>query len=244
MRKRLKDSDRSVGLTGSQLISAPLLAVAFALALPAVALGDSLGVACDVVVNVAGQNEGSIPDAASGSGCGTPGAPRDVVFNANFLPGYALETLDVTANIVHTWFGDLTATLISPAGVQHTLFGRVGAVTATSCGDSSNMGDVYVFSDAGTLDLWAAATAASSSEIIPSGAYRTTNSGGAGATNPAPPTSITDKFGGLSSAAAAGTWTLRVSDSGPADLGSVGSTMLSLCFRQVGPQIFDDGFEL
>lgn len=232
-----------INLRVSHSLSGPLLAGAVVLGSPWVASAEDLGSFCDLVLNVNGTGVGAIPDRGT-AGCGPPaGPPLTISFDVNSVPGYRLETLDVTANITHTWTGDLAAILIEPGGIRnHTLFGRVGATTSTACGDSSDLGAVYGFSDAATLNLWTEASATGAG-IIPSAVFRTTDSGGEFAVNPMPPTQISNEFGGMTYSETAGTWTLRVTDTGGGDTGSVSSATLSLCFIQAQPEIFKDGFE-
>jgi hypothetical protein len=131
---------------------------------------------------------------------------------------------------VHTFVGDVTATLIAPNGASHTIFGHTLATTATSFGDSSDLGAQYIFSDNAPTPpnggWWQAATAAGAAVIMPTGTYRTTASGGAGATNPQPPTSINAAFSGVANPN--GTWTLRLTDSCAGDTGAITAATLTV----------------
>jgi hypothetical protein len=180
----------------------------------------------------AGANLGGIADGTSP--CWNPGtgAPRNVTFNATGLSGApAGVDLSVTfGSPTHTFVGDITAVLIAPNGASHTLFGHTLATTATSFGDSSDLGAQYIFSDSALSPpnggWWQAATAAGAAVVMPTGTYRTTASGGAGATNPQPPTSMNPAFAGVSNPN--GTWTLRITDSCAGDTGSVTAATLAI----------------
>jgi len=173
---------------------------------------------------------GGIPDATS---CGpTPGTPRNVTFTTTGLSG-SVTSVDVSMTFGspnHTFMGDIIATLIAPNGASHTIFGVTGSTTATGIGDASDLGGIYAFSDSASSPpnggWWEAATAAGTTTVMPSGTYRTTGLGGAGQTNPAPPTSINPAFTGVSNAN--GTWTLRFTDGCGLDTGSVTAASLSV----------------
>ena len=181
----------------------------------------------------AGANVGAIPDGTSP--CWNPGvgAPRDVTFNATGLPTSAPASVDLSVTFGtpnHSFVGDVVAVLIAPNAASHTLFGRTLATTATSFGDSSDLGTTYVFSDTAPAPpnggWWQAATAAGAAAIMPTGTYRTTASGGAGATNPQPPTSMNTAFAGVANPN--GTWTLRLTDGCAADTGAVTAAALTI----------------
>ncbi|MCO6511728.1 MAG: proprotein convertase P-domain-containing protein, partial [Aridibacter famidurans] len=170
-----------------------------------------------------GTGTGAIPDRGA-VGCGEPrGAARDVTFNVTGLSG-APSDVAVDFTSTHTWVGDLNISLISPDGTTHIVQEATGATTSTSCGDSSDVAGLYSFNDAAVGDWWAAAAAADGTTPLPNTAYRTTSagrvpSGGA-------PTVMTTAFAGIPTAN--GTWTLRFSDSGGGDTGSVSAANLTL----------------
>ncbi len=175
---------------------------------------------------------GAIPDNLAGCDA-TGGTPRNVTFNVSGLTGSvtSVELTNLTfGSPVHTWGGDIQAVLIAPNGASHMVFGRTGATTATSCGDSSDLAGPYTFADTAAAPpsggWWQAATAAGAAIPIATGTYRTTNIGGAGATNPMPPTSMNPSFTGVTNAN--GTWTLRLSDHGAGDTGAVSAATLSV----------------
>ena len=176
---------------------------------------------------------GLIPDGpGSPTICGSDGAPRNVTFNVTGITGApsAVEATITFGSPVHSWVADVTAVLIAPNGASHTLFGYTGSTVAGGCGDDSNLAGPYTFSDTAPAPpsggWWQAATAATGTTAIASGTYRTTARGGAGATNPQPPTSINAAFAGVTKPN--GTWTLRVTDGGAGDTGGVSAASLNI----------------
>ncbi len=158
-----------------------------------------------------------------------PAAPRNVTFTVSGLPAGAPADVqaDFTMNPVHTWGGDIDATLIAPDGTQFVMFASTGATTATGVGDSSDLSGPYVFTDsaAGT-NWWAAAATAGTAEVIPPGSYRTTQAGPQGAANFSPPTNLTAAFAGVANPN--GTWTMRFTDNAAGDTGAVSAANLRL----------------
>jgi len=132
--------------------------------------------------------------------------------------------------------GDITATLIAPNAASRTLFGRTGATTAASSGDATDLDSTYIFSDLAPSPpsggWWEEAAARGTAQAMSPGTFRSTDSGGAGATNPMPPTDLTSAFSGVTNPN--GTWTLRVTDGCTADTGAV--TLASLTLNGVTPQ--------
>lgn len=220
----------------------PALAV-----VPCMAVAGVAAPPCELELDLAGTNLGSIADGAlGGTACVDPGAPRDVMFTMIPVPGYVLVDVGVSLGLTHSWLGDLTATLAAPDGTTHTLFGRVGATTATACGDSSNMDGEYAFNDFAASPfggMWQAASAVSGAETVMPGLYRTTDSGGDGAVQPMPPTSLRTTFTGPGADNFSGTWTVRITDGGENDTGAVTSATLSLCLGALADTIFANGFE-
>jgi subtilisin-like proprotein convertase family protein len=171
-----------------------------------------------------GTGVGAIPDSPGG----TPpvyGTPLVINFTVAGVSGPVTNvSLDMT--LTHSWAGDLDVVLAAPGGTpSFTIFSRIGAVTATSFGSSSDFSGTYTFTDtAAGANIWTAAAATP----IPAGSYRTTAPGGAGQTNPAPVTSLNTAFGGLTPAQANGTWTLTFRDGGGGDTGSVTAANLTI----------------
>jgi subtilisin-like proprotein convertase family protein len=179
---------------------------------------------------------------ADSTGCNpTPGTPRNVTFTTSGLSGnVATVQLSMTLGTpTHTWMGDVIATLIAPNGASHTIFGVVTSTTATGIGDSSDLGGTYVFTDTAAAPpsggWWQESIVQGATGLMTSGTYRTTASGGAGQTSPAPPTSMNPSFTGVSNAN--GTWTLRFTDGCTGDTGNVSAANLTLTTS--APQAFD-----
>jgi hypothetical protein len=186
-----------------------------------------------------GANVGAVADGTSP--CWNPGvgAARDITFAATGL-GAGPPNVEVSmtwGSPTHTFVGDITAVLIAPNGASHTLFGHTLATTATAFGDSSDLGTIYNFKDSAAAPpnggWWQAATAAGTTTVMPTGDYRTTASGGAGAVNPQPPTNMNASFMGVANAN--GTWTLRVTDGCAGDTGSVTAASLTITTTPTGP---------
>ena len=89
-----------------------------------------------------GANFGAIPDAPTGNcwGAFVP-TPRNVTFNVSGVPGPPtnVELSTTFGNPVHSWVGDVRATLLAPNGASHTVFSRTGATTSGGSGDSSEL---------------------------------------------------------------------------------------------------------
>jgi hypothetical protein len=87
-----------------------------------------------------------------------------------------------------------------------------------------------VFSDSAAAPpsggWWQEAAARLDAETLTAGTYRTTGSGGAGAVNPMPPTSMNAAFVGV--ADPNGTWTLRLTDACAGDPGSITAASLTV----------------
>lgn len=200
------------------------------------------------VVMIQGANLGAIPDAQPGAptcGAGNAGPSRDIYFEVPDLQGMSVVDLEVslTFDPAHTWGGDITARLIDPSGTRvHTLFGRLGATSANGCGRGADLAGPYTFTDLAykyPAIFW---QVAASNSAVPAGDYFPSNSGGEGAEDPMPPTSLAATYAGMSSTQAQGTWVLRVVDSGDGDVGTVSDATLTL-YAEAFDSIFDDGFE-
>ena len=173
-----------------------------------------------------GSGTGAIPDRGA-SGCGPPaGPPLDITFNVAGEPASTPTQIGVEMDVTHSWVGDVTVMLIAPDGTTMApMFGRTKATTDTSCGDSSDLAGTYGFYDLtpNPTNWWDEATA---NTILTPGNYRATEVGGAGQIDPAPFVDIDAAFAGV--ADPNGTWTLRVTDSGGGDTGTVNSATLFL----------------
>jgi subtilisin-like proprotein convertase family protein len=172
-----------------------------------------------------GMNTGAIPDRGANN-CGQPFGPaRDVTFSVTGLSGTP-TAVSVDANLTHTWVGDVNATLIAPNGNSQVIFERTGATSATSCGDTSNLGGVYNFTDSATGINWWQLAANTGDVTIPSGNFRTTAAGPQATTNNSPTTNLTAAFSGVSNSN--GTWILRLTDGGGGDTGSISAANLTI----------------
>jgi hypothetical protein len=128
--------------------------------------------------------------------------------------------------------GDIVATLIAPNGASHTIFGVTGSTTMTGVGDSSDLGALYTFNNSGMATWWSVAATTGATVVMPTGTYRTSNTGGAGQTGAA--TDINAAFAGIPTSN--GTWTLRFTDGCTGDTGNVTAANLTL----TGPAIAVD----
>lgn len=184
-------------------------------------------------VTIPATGTGAIPDrATTGCGGGVTGSPLNLSFDASSADGSGadLTAVEVDLNFTHSWVGDVTATLFAPDGQSAVLFGRTGANTATSCGDSSDTGGLYVFADAATASWWDEAATRGGSEVMAAGEYRASTPGQSATGGLV--SNLTDAFSGLASLA--GTWTLRVTDGGGGDTGSVSAASLFLAYATNG----------
>jgi subtilisin-like proprotein convertase family protein len=174
-----------------------------------------------------GTGTGAIPDGPGAAQ--TPGAPLDISFAVTGISGPP-SNVEVSMTATHSWVGDVKTTLIAPNGTSFVIFGYTGATTATSFGSSSDLSGAYNFKDSAAGTNWWTAAAATP---VPAGNYRTTASGGAGQTNPAPVTNLTAAFSGV--AAPNGTWILRTTDGGAGDTGSISAATLTIAGGAVAP---------
>ncbi|HMS10083.1 MAG TPA: FG-GAP-like repeat-containing protein, partial [Pyrinomonadaceae bacterium] len=163
---------------------------------------------------------GAIPD--GGPGCGVPaGTNREVTFTVSGLSGSPTNVeVDMTFSPVHTWGGDVTATLIAPNGTQFAIFGRRGAATPTACGSGNDLAGPYGFADSAAATNWFTVAGTPT----PAGDYRSTEVGGSATGGTV--TSINPAFASVPDAN--GTWTLRVNDSGGGDTGTVSAATLTV----------------
>jgi subtilisin-like proprotein convertase family protein len=175
----------------------------------------------------AGANVGAIPD--GGGDCPNfPGAARDVTFNVTGVPQRQLTDVRITGlSLTHTFVGDLVVTLFAPNGKSQVIFGRTGATTLSGPGDTSDLEGPYTFADTGPAppgNWWTAAAAVDASTKIPSGTYRTSQTGGNGSVG-----SVTNLTPGFSTVTNPnGTWILRFVDNCASDPGTVSAATLSL----------------
>jgi subtilisin-like proprotein convertase family protein len=222
---------RNKFLVGVALAAAATFATALAPAKSAQGLAaDLFPLAAAPAATFAGTGTGNIPDLPSGTTCQTAqGTPLNVTFNVTGVSG-AVSSVALSMTGFHSWVGDITATLIAPNGASHSVFGRTGATTAGSSGDSSDFNGAYNFADANTTPpsggWWQEATLQGAAVPLTPGNYRTTAAGGAGATNPQPATNMNASFAGVANAN--GTWTLRVTDGCALDTGNISAATLTV----------------
>ncbi len=172
---------------------------------------------------------GAIPDGGIVTECGSDGTPLDVTFTVSGVTG-PLTNVEVgmTLNPEHTYRGDLGAVLIAPNGTSFTLFKYIGSTVDAGCGSSNHFAGPYNLKDSATgINIWTDFSPLDTS-TTPAGDYRTTASGGAGQTNPAPVTNLTAAFSGLTTAQINGTWKLRMTDGGLGDTGTMSAATLTL----------------
>ncbi len=178
-------------------------------------------------VTFAGANVGAIPDPASGNcwGAFVP-TPRNITFVVTDVLGPPSNVeLSTTFSPIHSWVGDVRATLIAPNGASHIVFGRTGATTSTDSGDRSDLAGPYVFKDSAVgVNWWTEALNRLDLEALSAGNYRTTTGGGVvgAGTN----TLMTPAFSGVRNPI--GTWTLRVEDGCSGDTGTISAATLTL----------------
>ena len=190
---------------------------------------NNLTLAAAPAATFGGANLGAIPDAATGNcwGAFVP-TPRNVTFNVSGVPGPPSNVeLSTTHSPIHSWVGDVRATLIAPNGASHVVFARTGATTSGGSGDSSDLAGPYTFKDSAVgTNWWDEAFNRLSTEALTAGMYRTTGAGGAGQTDPAPVTNMTAAFAGVANPT--GTWTLRMEDGCAGDTGSISAATLTV----------------
>ena len=168
-----------------------------------------------------GTNLGPIPD-GTGTGPGKYGPPRDVLFTSTRIA--TVQSIDLAFRANHPFVGDLKVTLISPLGVEHVLFERTGATTATSAGSSSNLISThagYGFRDSSANNWW---TLANVGDVdIPVSNARSVIAGPA-----TPPPAITSINSAFLNTPVNGTWILRFEDGWSGDAGDVVAATLTI----------------
>jgi subtilisin-like proprotein convertase family protein len=181
-----------------------------------------------------GTNLGGIPDHVGTCQTAPFVPPRMVTFA---VTGITAPVSNVQVSVgfgapSHTWMGDITATLVGPGGSpRFVVFGRTLATTAASSGDSSDLGaGPYIFRDSAGAPpnggWWQTANILGASVPMTAGDYRTTATGGAGATVPMPPTNLTTAFAGVANPN--GTWTLELLDGCALDTGAISAATLTM----------------
>ncbi|MFN0140482.1 MAG: FG-GAP repeat domain-containing protein [Pyrinomonadaceae bacterium] len=170
---------------------------------------------------------GAIPDyPVNAGGCHVSGwVDKNVTFTVSGITGAPsnVEIKNLTFSPTHTWAGDVTALLIAPGGAPTaSVFGRIGATTATGAGTASDLTGPYGFRNPADPNIWSVAA----TNPIPSNTYAATISGGVGTTNPAATVNLDTAFAGVANPN--GTWTLRFRDGCDGDTGSVSAVTLTV----------------
>jgi subtilisin-like proprotein convertase family protein len=162
--------------------------------------------------------------------------------------GAVVSNVSISANISHTWIGDLTMKFRSPSGTVLTILNRPGSNVADDgtdapVGDNSNWaGSTIDFGDGlGSEAETMGSTLADGQNIC--------TDNGICAHDPSPDTAVTPPtaFNGLNDENAQGVWTLCVGDSALLDTGTLNSWSLNLTSASVvgaSPNIAipDDGY--
>lgn len=175
----------------------------------------------------AGTGTGPITD---GLGATPPqcAAPRNVSFAVSgFSNSISTVAVNFTMTPTHGSIGDLIVSLIAPDAVTSaSIFGRVGAITASDPGDNSDLTGTYSFSDSASQNIWTTASTVSGGTDVPVGSYRAQAAGPGANVSPGP--GFTNLNATFASVTANGTWTLRFTDCSSGATGSVSAANLVL----------------
>lgn len=171
------------------------------------------------------NNPGAIPD--GGAGTGTFGPARIMVVNSNVAN--PIQDVLVTITMSHTFIGDLRIRLSyqptgSPTTTTAIVINRVGATSASSFGEDSNLNGTYTFV-LGATSLQTATNPLPGDAVLATGAYApvTSNLNGTHSV-----IEFADFFRGQSGT---GTWTLTFEDGASTDTGTVTSASIALQAR-------------
>lgn len=175
------------------------------------------------VFNATPATLGAIPDSV-GECVGADGPPLFVSIPASGLVG-GLTSVSATMTIAHSWMGEVTATLISPDGTEHVLFGRTGANGPPGWGFRRTVNGAYTFNDAAGGNWWTAADAAGDFGLVPPAAYRTSALGNGTPSSTGALTTMNPVFANREGN---GIWRVRFTDSCRLDIGTVSALSLTL----------------
>ena len=146
-----------------------------------------------------------------GPACQVPAAAGSLPITVASTVAGNIADLNVRVNITHTWVGDIDATVTRGATSVIIIDNPgAGAATTTACGAGSNNMNGIILDDEGTAPVETPIATASAAEAYATGGVYTPNN------------SLT-AFDGQ---AAAGTYTLAVTDGGPDDTGTLDSWAL------------------
>ncbi len=183
-------------------------------------------------------NPGSLGPIPDGPGaCGSAaGSPRNVTFTVSGFSG-PLTHVSVNLTGTHSWMGDMEVILFSPGPVGSVIFSRTGATDPSPCGDSSDFGGPYSFTDVSPAapTWWQAAAAADGSTVVAPGSYRASIGGVGGGGNYL----LLAALAGMTNGQINGTWTLRIRDWGVGDTGSITAASLNLNSVANGQHVVD-----
>jgi len=124
-----------------------------------------------------------------------------VTSTVNYPTSLTIGDVNITVDYTHTWIGDVSLTLISPAGTRVTL------IQVNSCSDQTNF--KFKFDD-DTISTINCNTANANYPVL----------------NTYKPVSPLTAFNGETSN---GLWTLEIRDGGPGDIGTVNEWTLEIC---------------
>ena len=179
-----------------------------------------------------------VPDKSDGAFAPNPSVTFPITVSG-LNPTQVIDnfSLAIAFDPTHPKAGDLTVTLTSPGGVTHTIFKRIGQVTASDLFDldppstRADFAGPYRFSDVAQGNIWTTAAATNTDSPIPAGAYFTS------AKLTGVQTAFTETFPGLTGANANGVWQVIVEDGSPGAGGSVSSLELGLSSYAGAPEI-------
>lgn len=179
-----------------------------------------------------------------------PGMACSTINTTSTVPaGTVVSSVSITLQLMHTWVGDLTVKLRSPAGTILTVLNRPGSNAPdtgadTPVGDSSDWpgGTSIAFGDGlgPEAETMGAGIGAAQNICLDNGVC---------AHDPSPDTAVVPPagFSGLNDEVAGGIWTLCIGDGAAQDIGTFQSWSLNLTHASVftatpGSAIPDDGY--
>lgn len=168
-------------------------------------------ISCPLRVAAAVSAATAIPDGVGGS-C-TTATPGSLNIEVAVAQTFALQGVGVSMGLVHTWPGDLSASITPPNAASASILNRPGT---GNCGASNDIAGSYTFDDLRTADFNVATTPANGS-FFPFSSP--TNVAASERSN------FNSTYAGLS---AVGNWNVQVRDHVQDDFGSVNNVVLIL----------------